>query len=377
MVLACIAAAATSLAGVMLLRRYASTLGLVDHPNERKHHIESVPLVGGLSVFLGLLVGACIWGRFQFFDQMLLGTSCVLVVLGAMDDRHDLSVRMRLLVQTALILAVIGNTGVYIHSLGHVFGHEINLGWGGIPFTVVAVIGLLNAFNMLDGIDGLAGSLALVSIGAIVLFAGPTAISGIVALMTLLAIALMPYLAANLGLIGRKIFMGDAGSMLLGYLIAWTLIRLSQQPGSQLSPVGVLWCVALPVLDTLAVMYRRARQGKSPFKPDRGHIHHILMGAGLGPRATLFALIALAAAIALLGSGVRTLYVGAGSNLLAFCLVMMIYIAIVERAWARQQARRGITPNQSGSSRGHLVRPSPRKTRAGSNRTGKRKSSLK
>ncbi|KRB34964.1 UDP-phosphate N-acetylglucosaminyl-1-phosphate transferase [Rhodanobacter sp. Root179] len=342
MILACVATAITSLVAIIALRRFAGALGLVDHPNERKHHVGSVPLVGGLAIFIGVLVGACIWGRFQLFGQVLLGTSCVLVLLGALDDRSDLSVRTRLLVQTILILTVIGSTGVYIHSLGHIFGYELTLGWVGIPLTVVAVIGLLNAFNMMDGIDGLAGSLALVSIAAIVLFAGPHALRGSLALITLLAIAAIPYLFANLGLMGRKIFMGDAGSMVLGYLLAWTLIRLSQEPHSQLSPVDVLWCVALPVLDTLAVMYRRLRQGKSPFKPDRGHIHHILMGMGLGPRASLVALVALAASMAFLGSVTSSLGLGSGTNLAAFCIFSMVYTVTVTRIWVRQQAGKGM-----------------------------------
>lgn len=342
MLLACLAATITSTMAILVLRRFAGALGLVDHPNERKHHVGSVPLVGGLAIFIGVLVGAVIWGQFQTFGVVLLGTSCVLVLLGALDDRCDLSVRTRLLVQTAVILTVIGSTGVYIHTLGHLFGYELVLGWVGIPVTVVAVIGLLNAFNMMDGIDGLAGSLALVSIAAIVLFAGRTALQGSLALMALLAVAAIPYLAANLGFMGRKIFMGDAGSMVLGYLLAWTLIRLSQQPGSQLSPVDVLWCVALPVLDTLAVMYRRLRQGKSPFKPDRGHIHHILLGMGLGSRASLVALVALAASMAFLGSVTSSLGLGSGTNLAAFCVFSTVYTITVTRIWVRQQARRGL-----------------------------------
>jgi len=338
LILACAVTAITSVVAIVILRRLADPLGLVDHPNERKHHVGSVPLVGGLAIFAGMLAGATAYGRFHAFGNILLATAGLLVLLGALDDRFDLSVRTRLLAQTTVILAVIARTGVYVHSLGHIFGYRLELGWVGIPFTVVAVIGLLNAFNMMDGIDGLAGGLALVGITAVMLFAGPTALPGSQVLMALLAIAVIPYLAANLGVMGRKIFMGDAGSMLLGYLLAWTLIRLSQQPGTHLSPVNVLWCVALPVLDTLAVMYRRMRQGKSPFKPDRGHIHHIVIGMGLGPRTTLVVLILLAAAIAFIGSFTSSL--GPGSNLGAFSAFTGIYIVTVTRIWIRQEARR-------------------------------------
>jgi len=340
MLIACMIAALTTAIAIAILRRFAEPLGLVDRPNERKHHVGHVPLIGGLAVYTGVLAGALWYGGLGHFGQILLGSSAVLALLGALDDRHDLSVRVRLLVQTITILTVIATTGVYIHSLGHIFGYELELGWIGIPFTVIAVIGLLNAFNMMDGIDGLAGSLTLVSIASIMLFVGPTSLQGVLALMALLAVAAVPYLIVNLGFTKRKIFMGDAGSMVIGYLLAWTLIRLSQQPQSHLSTVDVLWCVALPVLDTLAVMYRRIRQGKSPFKPDRGHIHHILMGMKLGSRSTLVVLVALAASIAFVGSVVRMLGIGAGSNLVAFCAFAGFYVMVVTRIWLRQEVRR-------------------------------------
>jgi len=153
-----------------------------------------------------------------------------------------------------------------------------------------------------------------------------------------MAAALLPYLAVNLGLIGRKIFLGDAGSVMVGYVLAWTLIKLSQGNPTHLSTIDVLWCVALPVLDTLAVMVRRLREGKSPFKPDRGHIHHLLLNAGLTPRATLAALVMLAVALAYLGTLTRMF--NAGSNLLAFGALSLIYIAAHRRVWMKQHSSR-------------------------------------
>jgi UDP-GlcNAc:undecaprenyl-phosphate GlcNAc-1-phosphate transferase len=336
----CLVATCTSAVAIVVLRRFAIKLGLVDHPDQRKLHAGDVPLVGGLAIFLGVIAGAVCFGQFQGFEKTLLETAAVLTMLGALDDRFDLSVRDRLLIQTIVILTVIASTGIYIHTLGRIFGHEVTFGWFGPPLTVVAVIGLVNAFNMMDGIDGLAGSLELVSIVAIVLFASPTPLHGEITLLALLAAATLPYLAANFGFMGGKVFLGDAGSMLIGYLLAWTLIRMSQIPQTHLSPVDVLWCVALPVFDTFAVMYRRMRQGRSPFKPDRGHIHHILLDAGMGPRATLSALIALAAGLALIGAFISSEAHSAGSNLVAFCLVMGVYMVTVTQIWLRQEARR-------------------------------------
>ncbi|MEO7067523.1 MAG: undecaprenyl/decaprenyl-phosphate alpha-N-acetylglucosaminyl 1-phosphate transferase [Rhodanobacter sp.] len=342
MIIACALAAGMAAVAIAVLSPLAVRVGLVDRPNKRKLHVGNIPLIGGLAAFIGVLVGAFYYEQFVPFTYVLLATAAAITVLGAIDDRFDLSVSIRLLVQTIAVLAVIASTGIYIHTLGHLFGRDVTLGWAGIPLTVIAVIGLLNAFNMMDGIDGLAGSLTLVSIAAIFLFTGRTSLPGAMVLIGLLGAALLPYLACNVGFMGRKIFLGDAGSMLIGYVLAWTLIRLSQEPGTHLSPVDVLWCVALPALDTIAVMYRRLRQGKSPFKPDRGHIHHILMGMGLSQRATLVALIALAASIAFLGNVAHSLGAGPGSNLVAFCLFAGLYIITVTRIWGRQKAREAI-----------------------------------
>jgi UDP-GlcNAc:undecaprenyl-phosphate GlcNAc-1-phosphate transferase len=337
--ISCGMAVCSSSVAMVFLYRYAESMGLVDRPSRRKQHVGNVPLVGGLSVFFGVLVSACLNGQSHLFTNVLLSTAAVLALIGALDDRFDLSVRIRLLVQTGAVLTMVYCTGVYIHTLGHLFGHQFELGVFGLPLTVVTVIGLLNAFNMMDGIDGLACMLALVSIGAINLYQGLSQWRSVIVLL-LLAAAMLPHLAANLGLIGHKIFLGDAGSTVVGYLLAWTLIDLSQGIRPQLSTVSVLWCVALPVLDTLAVMLRRTCAGKSLFAPDRGHIHHLMLDAGMSPLATLGALVWLA--IVLVFIGVLTGRLAPGSNLLAFSALTIIYVAAVGRVSREQQMHRAI-----------------------------------
>lgn len=339
-VLSLASAALSSAFAIVFLYRYAGVLGLVDRPNERKKHVGNIPVIGGLCAFIGVLAGALIAGQSLLFTNYVLGTAAILALVGAIDDRNELSVLPRLLVQAGAVLIVMICTGVQIHTLGHLFGLEMELGVFGVPLTLIAVIGLLNAFNMMDGIDGLAGALALVSVATIALYQGPSRWPSLT-LPLLMASALLPYLAVNLGLIGRKIFLGDAGSVMVGYLLAWTLIKSSQDNPTSLSTIDVLWCVALPVLDTLAVMVRRLREGKSPFKPDRGHIHHLMLNAGLTPRVTLAILVALAVALAYLGTFTRMFT--AGSNLLAFGALTLIYITAHRRVWLRQQLGRGAT----------------------------------
>ncbi|HEY8228967.1 MAG TPA: MraY family glycosyltransferase [Rhodanobacteraceae bacterium] len=337
---ACVVSLGASALGLCVLVPISRPFGLLDYPDARKRHGFATPLVGGLSIFVGMLAGWMWLGQAQHFDDVVLGTACMLVLLGAIDDKYGLRVSVRVVVQVLAILIVIATTGMYVHSLGRLHGHELMLGWLGIPFTVLAVIGLINAFNLMDGIDGLAGCLALVSAGAIALLVPVSAPAPLAVIVFLLAAALYPFLLSNLGLLGRraKVFLGDAGSVVLGYVIAWTLIALSQDDPRRISPGLVLWCVAVPVMDTLAVVYRRLKRGESPFTPDRTHIHHLLMNAGLGPRPTLVCLVAFAAALPFVGRVIHG-RLGAIANMVAFAVVVMIWTAFTVHLERKQVAR--------------------------------------
>lgn len=336
---ACFVSIGVSALGLCVLVPISKPVGLLDHPDARKRHAFATPLVGGLSIFVGMLAGWLWLGQAQRFDDIVLATACVLVALGALDDRYGLRVSVRVVVQIAAILTVISTTGVYVHSLGILHGYDLRLGWLGIPFTVLAVIGLINAFNLMDGIDGLAGCLALVSTGAIALLMAPNMPAPLTVMVLLLAAALYPFLVANLGLLGRKakVFLGDSGSVVLGYIIAWTLIALSQSTPRNISPGLVLWCVALPVMDTLAVIYRRLKRGVSPFTPDRTHIHHLLMNTGLGPRRTLVYLVAFAMALPFVGVVIHSQF-GAIANLVAFVVVAAAYGVFTSQLERKQAA---------------------------------------
>lgn len=305
------AAAITALttgASIAWLRPLARRIGLLDCPDLRKRHRGRVPLIGGLSFFIGLFAGLVYLGISTQFAAVLLALGAIIMLAGLIDDLRGLSVRARLLVQAAAALLMILASGLYVDDAGNLFGRGVvSIGLLGVPLTVVAVVGLINAFNMLDGIDGLAASQALVTILAIMLFAAGGA-SESLQVLQLLAVALLPFLLINLGWPdGRRIFMGDAGSTLLGFMIAWCLIELSQRPAVVLAPVDVLWCVAFPVIETLTVMYRRMANGRSPFAADRRHLHHRLLDAGFSSRQVLVLLVLASAALAMAGYGLRAL----------------------------------------------------------------------
>ncbi|RDZ27424.1 UDP-N-acetylglucosamine 2-epimerase [Lysobacter silvisoli] len=302
-------ALAVTLFAIFSIRPWARRIGLVDKPDERKRHRGKIPLIGGLCFFLGTLIGLSYLGYFdRFMTSLMLGAGMI-VVAGAIDDAHQLSVRARLLIEAGATGLVIVMSGYYVRNLGEfaVIGDQFGLGPFGIPFTVVAVIGLINAFNMLDGIDGLAASVAMTCIAAILLFDGMHwSAPGVLFLLQVLFAALIPYLFVNLGWPdGRKIFMGDAGSTLIGFVLAWSLIYMSHPRVGRLAPVDVMWCVAVPVMDTLSVMYHRMRAGRSPFHADRRHIHHLLLDTGLKPRAALVLILAFYGLLVGVGYGLR------------------------------------------------------------------------
>lgn len=286
-----ILAAFLSLIALFILRPFARAVQLVDEPNHRKAHTGAVPLIGGLSAFMGLflawLISMPLAGGFGIY----LTCSLVLVFLGAVDDARDVPARFRLGAQVALGAMLSYGSGVYLTGFGNLLGFgDLPLGWAGPLVTVAAVIGATNAYNMVDGIDGLAGSMSLVTLGALaLLFSMSTGFSTELVLAVTISMALLPYMAANLRLppFRTRIFMGDAGSMFIGFSVVWLLVNGTQPDTGAFRPVTALWVCAVPLMDMVAIMIRRARKGQSVMNPDRDHLHHIFLRAGFTDRQAL------------------------------------------------------------------------------------------
>ena len=271
-----------------LLRPLAHRLNLLDYPAGRKDHAHPTPITGGLAMVIGILVTA--WATLDLLDSAWVAFSLGagrLIVVGLLDDKYDLPWWLRIGVQVlaALIMALMG--GVQVEQLGPVFGlSSMSLGMLSVPFTVFATVGLINAINMIDGADGLAGSLvltALVMLAAACLYSGNDVMAERVMIMVG---AVSAFLWFNLRFPWRphaKIFMGNAGSAFLGFVIAWVSFRLTQNPGHPVSPVLALWLIPIPVMDCLVLMTRRIRQGRSPFRADQDHIHHLMRQSGFTP----------------------------------------------------------------------------------------------
>ena len=280
-------------AGVLwLIQPAACRLGLLDCPGGRKDHQSPTPVTGGLAIFVGSAVVLLWFQSSSHAVHSLLAASVLLVAMGLYDDLRDMRWYTRVLGQAVAALMIIYWGGVRVEQIGPVFGlGEMSLGWLSVPFTVFATIGIINAMNMIDGADGLAGLLGLAALGMLAfaaMYAGNEVLAG---RLSVLCGALAGFLAWNMRLPWRpraKVFLGIAGSALLGLLIAWVMFRLTQNPGHPVNPVLALWLLPVPVMDCLVLILRRLQEGRSPFSAGRDHIHHIMQDAGFGPtRAAL------------------------------------------------------------------------------------------
>lgn len=326
-----------SLAFIFFARKAAKKVGLVDRPNYRKRHQGLIPLVGGISVYAGICFTFVITNYYLPHATLYLVCAGVLVLIGALDDRFDISVKIRAVVQAAIAIVMMVVGKLYLLSLGYIIGPmELVVGPFGYVLTLFAVWAAINAFNMVDGIDGLLGGLSCVTFGAmgiILFFDGQHSLA--MWCFAMIA-ATLPYILLNLGVFGKryKVFMGDAGSTLIGFTIIWILLETTQGVTHPITPVTALWLIAIPLMDMVAIMYRRLRKGMSPFSADRQHIHHLIMRAGFTSRQA-FVLITFAAAL-LAGVGVLGEYLAFIPEwvmLLLFLFAFILYGYCIKRAW--------------------------------------------
>ncbi|MCE9680063.1 UDP-N-acetylglucosamine--undecaprenyl-phosphate N-acetylglucosaminephosphotransferase [Shewanella sp. AS1] len=324
---------------LFLCRKVAKKIGLVDKPNERKHHIGQIPLIGGISIYISVILTLCL--AFELTRSLILYMTCsaVLIALGVLDDRFDLSFKIRLVFQTAISLAMILIGYDSLHYLGFILGNEALVlpTYLSYVITIFAVIGAINAFNMVDGIDGLLGGLASVTfaaLGYMFYAAGSIELSHF---CLLLVVAMLPYIMLNLGIpFGQKfkVFMGDAGSMFIGFTVIWLLIEASQnQQHVVIRPVTALWFIAIPLMDMVCIMVRRVRKGQSPFKPDREHLHHICQRLGLSSAKSLFLICTLAAVMAFIGVFSDLYQVSEEIMFIAFIGAFLVYYFAIAHIW--------------------------------------------
>jgi UDP-GlcNAc:undecaprenyl-phosphate GlcNAc-1-phosphate transferase len=313
---------------MFVLRPVALAVGLVDIPGGRKRHGITVPVIGGIAMSIGLGVGTALVDHPMSWTPILIGVY-LLVFVGTVDDRFDLPPNVRLIAQSCAALLVSLASEIVATSLGEYFGYPLGLGSVGVPFTILFVVTLVNAFNLVDGIDGLAGGLALLALGVMASLSVGTPLFPLVLVA---ASVVAGYLLFNLPLGVNKpvrAFMGDAGSTSLGLIIATVGIYLTQGAASSISPVVALWFVAVPVFDLFASIVRRLLSKRSPFAPDHEHLHHVLVDNGLSRRSTLVFMLGLAVSSAAIGVIGHLLVVADGVMLLLWLIAGVFYYQIL------------------------------------------------
>ena len=258
----------------------------VDQPSPRKVHTNPIPRIGGIAIgcalFAAILLvdGSSLTNRYA---AMLIAGLVVLIV-GAIDDRHELGYRSKFLAQfIAAIIAVYGG-GIVIQELT-LFDTVVIPGWIGAPLSVFVAVALANAVALSDGLDGLAGGIVFICCAALAVLGYLTGNVFAALLAVGMAGAIFGFLRFNTH--PAVIFMGDSGSQFLGLMSALLAIDVTQSDPGRIAATLPLLLLALPVIDTVQVMISRILRGKSPFKPDKYHLHHRLLGLGLAHHHTV------------------------------------------------------------------------------------------
>ncbi len=291
-----------TIAWLPIFGRVAAKWGIVDKPGIRKVHAIPIPRVGGLAMLIGVLVAAVIVIPLHPDDQYFLIAAAVLAAFGAADDRFDLNYRVKLAGQLLAIMIVVIAGDAQIHSIT-LDDRLPLLPWISIPLTVFFLVGVTNAINLADGLDGLAGGTTFLCLGALAMLAHSSGQIVTAALSLAFAGAILGFLRFNT--FPASVFMGDAGSQLLGFAVGVLSLRATQSGTSALSAATPILLLALPILDTLSVMVQRVSEGRSPFSADKNHIHHKLLALGFGHHEAVMVIYLVQADLFLLAYWMR------------------------------------------------------------------------
>ena len=290
---------------IWFLTPVARRHGLVDEPSLRKQHKNSVPLVGGISIF-GALIVALLSSHISLSEYRVFFLALfILMTTGLLDDYNEIDAKKKFLLQIGVALILVFLDDVVIRNLGEVFFYAKPYGLGAfaIPFSIVAIVGVINAINMSDGHDGLAsGYFLLAAVGLLFLqfFKG----MGVNEVLVVSVVAVLSFLVFNFAeIVGseRQVFLGDAGSTALGLILVFFLIKTSATDVTILKVSAAPWLIGVPLLDMVAVLIFRLQKGMSPLTADRLHIHHLLHEFGCSKFQVLGLLIFLQLIFAFVG----------------------------------------------------------------------------
>lgn len=335
---AVLGAFACSFAAVVLIRPVCLRLGHVDHPDQRKQHTLATPLCGGLAITTSVIALGFGFVASQQFIGFAFGVS-MLVVLGALDDRRHVPAAIRLVTQAlAVAVGMCFLGGVQVGNMGALAGDgDIVFGPFSMAVTVFCAVGVINAINMIDGLDGLAGGFAVMAMTLLLTLTVETQAVNRV-LLCLIIGSILGFLAFNLRTPWHRqarIFLGDAGSLVLGYILVWFAIQSSQGQAAVIDPITAVWLFGLPLADTLYLMGTRALRRENPLSADRYHFHHLLLRLGMSPGWALYAWLFVAACFMVVGLLEEFIDAPEAVRLVLFGTVFALYCLASNVLWRR------------------------------------------
>lgn len=332
-----LAAAGLALAFCLVLMPLAQHYHLLDHPSARKVHHKPIPLAGGPAIFLSLLLVSLLATPYGAEAWPLLLASALMLFTGLRDDLHELAPRTRFGLQIAACLIMIYVSGVVLTDFGSLLWNGVlPLGWLSVPITIFAALGVINAFNMMDGIDGLSAMVFIVAGSAMawLALAAGQGFNATVLMIAVGAVAGFFLLNAHLPWNRRaRVFLGDSGSMFLGLLLAWQFIELGSGDARAFSPVTAVWLLGIPLLDTMRLMKRRWRLGGSALKADQFHLHHAFLKAGFSVTQTVIAITLLVLFTTAIGLAGQVLGWPEYLMFYGYAAFAVVYLRIMRHCW--------------------------------------------
>lgn len=326
-----------------LLIKSAARLQFVDMPDARKVHDQAVPRIGGVAMVVGVMLPILLWLPLQRESIGFLVGVGIIFLFGVWDDRKDLDYRLKFLGQFLAVLAVVGFGDVTIKFIPFA-GLDSISPYISVPLTVVALLGITNAINLSDGLDGLAGGVSLLSFGIIALLGYMVNDTQVVMIALAVIGSILGFLRFNT--YPAQVFMGDTGSQFLGFSVGVLVILLTQNVNTALSPALPLLILGLPILDTMMVMVQRIYEGKSPFSADKNHIHHKLLALHFDHYEAVFIIYLIQSSLVLGAFYFR--YQSDAMIIASYALFCVSVLAFFQ--WSGKygwQARRKVSPRMS------------------------------
>lgn len=327
---------AITLVCTVLFIKNADRLGMIDLPNERSMHANPIPRGAGLCFISAFLLVSFVavafdMNRLREFYYVYIAIAIVFAA-GVLDDRKGLSPKRKFLfiVVASFLLCV---NGIYIDTLGHYMGYEIDLPiYIAVPFTIFAITGFTNALNLTDGLDGLAGTISVVIMGAFLWIGYVNHDELMIMLSSICMAGVAAFLIFNWH--PARVFMGDSGSLALGFIVAILAVRATKF----IEPIAVLFIAVLPVLDTFIVMVRRKQRKLSLFSPDKTHMHHILFNRYENIPYTVILLVYIQIAFTIIGIQLRN--ADSFMSLILFGILFFIMLNLFDQRIKRREKKK-------------------------------------